>query len=374
MDYNEEDWYKYVEKMQEELKKERINKDYYWDDKLVKIAKKLGFDDAVEKWGSNLHSEQDESNKGSENITESKEDNESNKDSENITGLNEDEKSKPKNNKPGKDSECEYKTKYMKKDNRKFGIIRFINYLKMKLTNKNQKPLAVESKNKKRRWKPLILGLGALSSIFVGNAISKNIKQEKVNEINIQNDKNVEKFKEEITTFVDSLVVDATKEKQKEIIDRQIIEQQGIIPIGSKINLNKEITTYYDPCDEVLVSLGKEPKSTIRENVNSDGNIGEHFVHAICLTEKNGNGQVFEFHNNEELANFLQNNSSIDINKFSISIHATKETNVEEMTQWSGVHIVTDLQGDKHYTGEGKWVRQDDTVQITKTQEKVNSR
>lgn len=369
MDYNEEDWYKYVEKMQEELKKERINKDYYWDDKLVKIAKKLGFDDAVEKWGSNLHSEQDESNKGSENITESKEDNESNKDSENITGLNEDEKSKPKNNKPGKDSECEYKTKYMKKDNRKFGIIRFINYLKMKLTNKNQKPLAVESKNKKRRWKPLILGLGALSSIFVGNAISKNIKQEKVNEINIQNDKNVEKFKEEITTFVDSLVVDATKEKQKEIIDRQIIEKKGIIPIGSKINLNKEITTYYDPCDEVLVSLGKEPKSTIRENVNSDGNIGEHFVHAICLTEKNGNGQVFEFYDNEELANFLQNNQSIDINKFSISIHATKESNVEEMTQWSGVHIVTDLQGEKHYTGGGKWVGQEGVRQIREKQD-----
>ena len=62
------------------------------------------------------------------------------------------------------------------------------------------------------------------------------------------------------------------------------------------------------------------------------------------------------------------------MNNFSISIHATKESNVEKMTQWSGVHIVTDLQGDKHYTGEGKWVRQDDTVQITKTQEKVNSR
>ena len=244
-----------------------------------------------------------------------------------------------------------------------------------------KKELATVEKDKKRWWIAPILAAGAGSALLLGSTISKDKDQDQLYKSNtIENDDNQKDPKEtpkqdetKRKTFTDSLSVD-TKEKQKEIIDRQIIEQKGITPIGNKINLNKEITTYDDPCDEVLVSLGKEPKSTIRENVNSDGNIGEHFVHAICLTEKNGNGQVFEFHDNEELANFLQNNPSIDINKFSISIHATKESNVEEMTQWSGVHIVTDLQGDKHYTGEGKWVCQDDTVQITKAQEKVTTR
>ena len=244
-----------------------------------------------------------------------------------------------------------------------------------------KKELATVEKDKKRWWIAPILAAGAGSALLLGSTISKDKDQDQLYKSNtIENDDNQKDPKEtpkqdetKRKTFTDSLSVDTT-EKQKEIIDRQIIEQKGITPIGNKINLNKEITTYDDPCDEVLVSLGKEPKSTIRENVNSDGNIGEHFVHAICLTEKNGNGQVFEFHDNEELANFLQNNPSIDINKFSISIHATKESNVEEMTQWSGVHIVTDLQGDKHYTGEGKWVCQDDTVQITKAQEKVTTR